>query len=164
MGTVNIGKNDSLGIYNVSGPQPVTTQQRPTENRWHEAAISQLKATPWLVRASRGPEVHFEEAARDEPVTEKAATNPRRLRLDLADFVEHGFAGDCRNLPICDLRYWDILCNLWEEGNDGKRAQIRTNLQQSQYFQHGKRYCSSRLHSRRQRPISWDQGDASDAR
>ena len=93
-------KENSAYIIGTDGGTATSraTQRRPLENRWDEAAISQLATTPWQQRPRRGPEVHFEvEAPRDKPVPDdRAPTNPRRMRLNLSDFLEHGFSVGCR--------------------------------------------------------------------
>ena len=89
-------KKDSNSYIMATATGTVTSravQRRPLENRWDEGAISQLATTPWEQRPRRGPDVHFEQSApRDEPAKQAdAPSNPHRLRLDLKDFIEHGF-------------------------------------------------------------------------
>jgi hypothetical protein len=76
------------------------TQRKPLENRWDEAAISGITATPWSTRTRRAAEVRFDTAVpSSEPKADPLYLDPRRLKLELKDFQEHGFTAECRQ---CD--------------------------------------------------------------
>ena len=80
-------------------------QRRPYGDRWDEAQLCGIKATPWDMRAANSSEAIFvEEVPKEAAPAEPKQMMARRLKITKATLDTYGYTSEC---PLCDhyLRY-----------------------------------------------------------
>ena len=107
-GGIFIGFSRTSNTYMIATDNGVEeargVQRKPVQNRWDEARISGLKATPWEMRTKHDTEVVFAEPTQKEPEPVEHEVVPRQMRITKHDCQTYGFTEGCAQ---CDwiMRY-----------------------------------------------------------